>query len=95
MTKKKLYIIVYDISDDRRRQQVIKLIEKSGNRINWSVFECILTFSQVRKLKELLNTIICFKEDTVVIYPICINCYSKTFYLPENRKIVAKQVIVV
>lgn len=95
MTKKRFYVIAYDISDDRRRQQVIKVIEKSGSRINWSVFECILTLSQVRKLKELLNTIICFKEDTVVIYPICRNCYAKTFYLPENRKIVAKQVIVV
>lgn len=93
--KKQLYVIAYDISDDWRRQQVIKLIEQSGSRINRSVFECMLTIQEVKKLIDLLNAIIYFKEDTIVIYSVCKNCYAKTFYLPRNRKIVSKQVVVV
>ncbi|WP_455961972.1 CRISPR-associated endonuclease Cas2 [Bacteroides bouchesdurhonensis] len=95
MTRKQLYVIAYDITDDHRRQQVVKLLEKIGVRINWSVFECMLTFSQIKKLKESLSTLLFLKEDTLVIYPICKNCYTKTFYLPENRRIIPKKVIVI
>lgn len=95
MNKKQLYVIAYDIASDHRRQQVVKLIERLGVRINWSVFECMLTFSQVKNLKESLLTIIHHQKDTVVVYPICRECYAKTVYLPEERRIIPKNVIIV
>lgn len=92
---RRLYIVAYDTSDDKRRKKIVKLLEKTGIRINWSVFECMITQSQHNVLTSEINKIIHPKEDTVVIYPICKDCYSKTVYLPDNRRIVQKKVIVV
>lgn len=92
---KRLYVVVYDTSDDKRRKQMVKLLEKIGTRINWSVFECIITQNQCNVLTAEINRIVYPKEDTVVIYPICKDCYSKTVYLPDKRRIVPKKVIVV
>lgn len=94
-TKKQLYVIAYDIADDRRRQQTVKHLEKLGVRINLSVFECMLTPVQIEKLKKSLSTIIYHKEDAVVVYPICRNCYAKTIYLPESCRVLPKTVVVV
>lgn len=95
ITKKQLYVIAYDVADDHRRQQVVKHLERLGVRINLSVFECMLTSIQIAKLEKSLIAIIHHKEDTVVVYPICRDCYAKTIYLPESRRLVSKNVIVV
>ena len=57
-TKKHFYVIAYDIADDRRRQKIVKVLEAIGARINWSVFECMLTPLQIEKVKVELNSLI-------------------------------------
>lgn len=84
--KKNFIVVAYDISDDKRRNSVMKLLEKVGKRINLSVFECMVTDSTLVRLKQDIDRKINNKEDRVAIYPICINCYSKIEYLlPEKR----------
>lgn len=92
---KRLYVVVYDTSDNKRRQKIVKLLEKTGIRINWSVFECMITLSQRDVLTSEINKIVHPKEDTVVIYPICKDCYSKAIYFPDKQRKVPKKVIVV
>lgn len=82
---KRLIVIAYDISNDRRRSHVVKLLEKVGTRINFSVFECILTERQYDTLRKEILECISTKEDTVVYYPICLNCYAQIIYQPEKR----------
>lgn len=41
--KKNFIVVAYDVSDDRRRSHVVKLLEKVGIRVNYSVFECMLS----------------------------------------------------
>lgn len=36
------YLISYDIPDDRRRVRVAKTLKDYGDRVQYSVFECIL-----------------------------------------------------
>lgn len=36
------FVIAYDISDDRRRDQMADLLGRYGRRVQWSVFECHL-----------------------------------------------------
>ena len=36
------WVVCYDISDDRRRRQVIKLLRSYGYRVQESVFHCLL-----------------------------------------------------
>lgn len=91
---KKFCIVAYDISDDKRRRRVIKTIEKYGTRINFSVFECMFTDLQLSKTQEKIRSIIEDSEDSVVFYPICINCFCKAIYIPE-RKFLSKIVTVI
>ena len=84
--KKNFVVIAYDIADDRRRNKVMKVLEKVGTRINLSVFECMLTNRQFEKLKKDIYDKINIKEDSVAYYPICVNCYTKILYqLPKAR----------
>ena len=85
--KKNFVVVAYDISDDRRRSRVVKLLEKVGVRVNYSVFECMLTDSQYEKLRRDIGGAINRKEDSVVYYPICVDCYAKIVYQPAVRRI--------
>lgn len=79
--KKNFIVVVYDISDDSRRTKVMKLLAKVGNRINASVFECMVTDAVLERLKQDISKMIDRQEDRVAIYPICLSCYSKIEYL--------------
>lgn len=84
--KKNFVVVAYDVSDDRRRSHVVKILEKVGVRINYSVFECLLTDMQYEKLRNDILSKIKPKEDTVVYYPICVNCYTKIVYQSSPRR---------
>lgn len=85
--KKNFVVVAYDISDDRRRSRVVKLLEKVGVRVNYSVFECMLTDSRYEKLRRDIGGAINRKEDSVIYYPICVDCYVKIVYQPAVRRI--------
>ena len=62
MKRKHFYVVTYDIGDDKRRQKVVKLLESIGTRMNFSVFECMLTDVQYRKMcAELVGIFLCNK----------------------------------
>lgn len=84
--KKNFIVVAYDVSDDRRRNRVVKLLEKVGVRVNYSVFECLLTDAQYEKLRNDIGGKIKPREDTVIYYPICLDCYAKIVYQPPLRK---------
>lgn len=78
--KKNLIVVAYDVSDDKRRNRVMKLLQKYGSRINYSVFECMVTDAQLKRLQKDILAKLDVKEDSVVYYPICVSCYSKVCY---------------
>jgi CRISPR-associated protein Cas2 len=81
-------VIAYDIQEDRKRTKIAKLLEKYGYRINYSVFECMLTEKQYGTLQEQIRSKINPKEDTVIYYPICMDCFAKIIYQPERQSAV-------
>lgn len=83
--KKVFYVIAYDIVDDKRRNLVSKVLEKYGTRVNFSVFECMFTDSQLLLVQKKILNLIDSSEDTVIYYPCCINCYTKIVYQPCRR----------
>lgn len=95
MRKKHFYVIAYDIADDKRRQKIVKLLESLGQRVNYSVFECMLTDLQLQKAKERMRSVIVAREDRVILYPLCIDCYSRIDHLPPVRPHIPDKVIVV
>jgi len=70
-------VFAYDVSCDKRRQKVAKLLEKYGERVNYSVFECFVAESTVKEIKAGLNQIINLKRDSVVVYYLCKRCLEK------------------
>lgn len=94
MKAKKIFcVIAYDISDDKCRNRVIKVLEKYGMRVNYSVFECMFTHAQFRKIQEQTAILINSKEDSIIYYPICVDCFSKIVYQP-CRHIASKLIVI-
>ena len=40
--KKAFVVIAYDITEDKRRNRVVKVLKKYGRAINMSVYACIV-----------------------------------------------------
>ena len=67
------YIVSYDIPDDKRRNNVAKVLLDFGERVQYSVFECIMDDVLHEKMTSRLRKII-KKEDSIRIYTLCAKC---------------------
>ena len=65
-----LYIVTYDIPCDKRRKKVSDLLEGYGQRVQYSVFECVLSAEKYKELRQRLKPRIQLKEDSVRFYPL-------------------------
>lgn len=74
---KRFIVIAYDIANNKRRTRIVKELEKFGKRVNYSVFECLITTRQYDTLKDKISTIANAKYDNVIFYTLCLDCYSK------------------
>jgi len=72
-----LYVIAYDISNDRRRTKVHKTLSGFGQWTQYSVFECFLNAKELVLLHERLRKLLKPDEDSVRFYPLCQSCCSK------------------
>ena len=55
----------------------------------------MLTRTQLETLQKEIAPLINKKEDTVVYYPICVQCFSKIIYMPACRYKKAEKVVVI
>jgi CRISPR-associated protein Cas2 len=65
-----IYIVTYDIACNKRRRKVSDLLEGYGERVQESVFECMLQGDHYRELRRRLKKHINESEDSVRFYPI-------------------------
>ncbi len=88
-------MVAYDVQNDRHRNRIAKLLEHYGARINLSVFECMFTRGQMTKVQDKIAKMIDPREDTVVYYTICVDCFTKIVYQPgkRNREIKTIQIV--
>lgn len=70
---KKFYVVAFDISENRRRRKVVKLLQEVGVRVNKSVFECFLSDTRVPRLKAAIEEKIA-RTDSVLFYNLCRSC---------------------
>lgn len=64
------YLVCYDITDPKKLGRVFRLLKGNGIHLQYSVFQCSLTWPELINLKERLVTIINPKEDDIRIYPL-------------------------
>ena len=71
-----LLVVAYDISSDRRRIRLYKLLHAYGHPVQESVFECHVTERErvvlQRRVKRLITS-----RDTVRYYSLCATCATK------------------
>ena len=57
MTQEQLWVIAYDTPCNKRRRKLAKLLKGYGERLQRSVFECLLQPHQVERLRQGLERI--------------------------------------
>lgn len=73
-----MYLISYDITSNRLRTKVAKILEGYGKRVQYSVFECDLVEKRYEELYEkLLKLTEGMEEGSICFYYICKNCQGK------------------
>jgi CRISPR-associated protein Cas2 len=79
------YLIAYDMSNDRRRTKVHRLLCGYGAWTQYSLFECWLTRSQMLELRMRLEALLKAEEDSVRIYALCGTCQNKVVTIGSPR----------
>lgn len=69
-----LYIVSYDIPDTGRRTKLARMLKDFGDRVQYSVFECILDSDLLKKMVGKIHKIISQEDDSVRVYAVCANC---------------------
>jgi CRISPR-associated protein Cas2 len=70
MIEERLYVVTYDISNDRRWRRVFKLMHGYGRWLQLSVFQCRLTVQRRAEMARRLEEIIHSRDDHVLILDI-------------------------
>lgn len=73
----KFILIVYDISDDRRRTKLHDRLLDFGTPVQYSVFECLLTEKEEKRMMKVVRSVIRPRKDAVRFYPLCVECVQK------------------
>jgi len=72
-----IWIICYDISGDKRRYRLDRFLAQYGQRIQFSVYETIISKDGFNGLPTAIQQIIEPEEDKVNYYRICRWCQDK------------------
>lgn len=82
MANTRIFVISYDVADNKRRRKLVKLLETFGRRVQYSVFEAYLNKRQVEHILRDAEKIINIKDkDSIRIYSICSACYKEGVYV--------------
>ena len=80
-----MYIVTaYDISDDKRRKKIDKLLSSYGFRVNYSVFELDISYQDYKKIIKKLQGFI-QGTDSIRIYRIDKASVEKSIELNPKR----------
>lgn len=82
--RKTFCVVAYDIVDNKRRERFSHILARYGKRVNYSVYECFFTDGQYAEVMKQIVELIDTKSDSVICYPMCVNCYTKIEHFPEK-----------
>ncbi len=79
-----MYVLVYDVVNDRRRNKLHRTLKDYGTAVQRSVFEFDLNAAEVQKMMKRVEALISPDEDTVRLYRLCAACLTETRILGEG-----------
>jgi CRISPR-associated protein Cas2 len=71
-----LYLVFYDVREDRRLQKAAKILKGYGERVQYSVFRCHLSERNLERLRWELTKVM-EPEDSLLIVELCQACAGK------------------
>ncbi|WP_119157601.1 CRISPR-associated endonuclease Cas2 [Caldimonas tepidiphila] len=71
---RRLWVVSYDVADDRRRQRLADYLLGWGDRVLESVFECVWRADQLPQVQQELAARIEPREDRLWLVPVCRHC---------------------
>ncbi|WP_273079810.1 CRISPR-associated endonuclease Cas2 [Selenomonas felix] len=63
-----IVLVIYDITDDRRRTRMVKCLERYGIRVQKSAFEAFLMEKKYERMMELTSGLIDPATDSLRVY---------------------------
>ncbi len=88
-------VIAYDVADNQRRQRVVRALEDVGDRVQYSVFEAVLTPRQLADVRKRLAAAIEPTVDSIRFYPLCEACRRRVQFLGPARTVGGEEVFIV
>lgn len=80
-----IYLVVYDISDDKRRGRLVKLLESYGLvRVQYSAFRGDINVNDKMSLARRVKKFVKDENDCIFIIPLCRRCLA-TAEVISNR----------
>ena len=74
MSHATLYVIAYDIPNDKRRTKIHKMLCGFGEWTQFSLFECFLDAKELVRLRAKLHDLVNPQQDSIRVYPLCAGC---------------------
>ena len=65
---RRIYLVTYDICDDKRLRRVFTKMRAYGEHLQYSVFQCELSDRERVQMIAELNPVIHHKEDQILIF---------------------------
>jgi len=96
MPEEHLYIVTYDISDQKRWRKVFKLLKGYGHWLQLSIFQCRLTAKRQADMAARIEDLIKTTEDHVLILDLgqadkvkpSIQSLGKNYKMPTREAII-------
>jgi CRISPR-associated protein Cas2 len=91
---KQFIVIVYDISNDKRRTKLHNRLKDFGTPVQYSVFECLLDEAGLKQMQSAVRKIIKPRLDRVRYYFICEECLQRV-EVTSGPEVLHEKVVVV
>ena len=92
---KQFVVVVYDISNDRRRTKLHDALLDYGTPVQYSVFECLLDDEGLARMRRAVERVIRPRVDRVRYYYLCQGCLKKVEVTSGVEVLSEKETIVV
>lgn len=79
-----MYVLVYDVVDDKRRNRLHRALKDYGTPVQRSVFEFDLSPKEADAMIDRVRKTVSDDEDTVRLYRLCSACLTEVRILGEG-----------
>lgn len=93
-----MYVVAYDIPDDRRRARIAKTLEGYGDRLQYSVFVVVARPAKLVRLRDSLAAKVVPREDSIAFFDLGMHDEKRleraVTFIGQKRDVTPSDVIV-